>query len=87
MLFTTAAEAYGAALAGVVLTGASSDGAEGLKRIRELGGRAFVQDPSEAEVDTMPIAALARAGADLCAPLAAIAAALDGFGRPAGRTE
>lgn len=81
VLFASAAEAYGDALAGVVLTGASSDGADGLKRIRELGGRAFVQEPSEAEVETMPLAALARAGADLCAPLSALAAALDAFGR------
>ncbi len=84
VLFASAAEAYGDALAGVVLTGASSDGAEGLKRIRELGGRAFVQEPSEAEVDTMPLAALQRAGADLCAPLSALAEALDAFGRTAG---
>lgn len=81
VLFASAAEAYGDALAGVVLTGASSDGAEGLKRIRELGGRAFVQEPSEAEVDTMPLAALQRAGADLCAPLAMLAEALTAFGR------
>lgn len=81
VLFASAAEAYGDALAGVVLTGASSDGAEGLKRIRELGGRALVQEPSEAEVDTMPLAALQCAGADLCAPLAVLAAALTAFGR------
>lgn len=81
VLFASAAEAYGDALAGVVLTGASSDGAEGLKRIRELGGRAFVQEPSEAEVDTMPLAALACAGADLCAPLATLAEALNAFAR------
>lgn len=84
VLFASAAEAYGDALAGVVLTGASSDGAEGLKRIRELGGRAFVQEPSEAEVDTMPLAALQRAGADLCAPLVSLAEALTAFGRVTG---
>lgn len=81
VLFASAAEAFGDALAGVVLTGASSDGADGLKRIRELGGLAFVQAPLEAEVDIMPRAALERAGADLCAPLAVLAQALNAFGR------
>lgn len=80
VLFASAAEAFGEALAGVVLTGASNDGAQGLKRIRELGGLAYVQAPSEAEIDIMPRAALQHAGADLCAPLEAIAAALNVFG-------
>lgn len=80
ILFASAAEAFGDALAGVVLTGASSDGAEGLRRIRELGGLAFVQAPLEAEIDIMPRAALERAGADLCASVAALAAALNAFG-------
>lgn len=74
VLFESAADAYQKRLIGVVLTGASSDGAEGLMRIRRRGGVALVQDPQDAEVDTMPRAALARAGADLCAPLAALAA-------------
>lgn len=81
VLFKSAGEAYRGAVAGVLLTGASSDGAEGLGRIRELGGLALIQDPAEAEVDTMPRAALDRAGADLCAPLAALAARINGFGR------
>ncbi|MFG1343798.1 chemotaxis protein CheB [Xanthobacter autotrophicus DSM 431] len=81
VLFNSAAEAYSAALAGVLLTGASGDGAEGLRRIRELGGLALVQDPAEAEVETMPRAALALAGADLCAPVSVLAARINGFGR------
>ena len=36
---------------GVVLTGANADGARGLARIVELGGRAIVQDPDGAERD------------------------------------
>lgn len=81
VLFMSASEAYQDALAGVVLTGASSDGADGLKRIRELGGVALVQAPSEAEVDTMPRAALERAGADFCGPLMLLAAHINGYGR------
>jgi two-component system chemotaxis response regulator CheB len=59
VLFESAADAYGARLAGVVLTGASSDGARGLLAIRQVGGLAFVEDPATAEVETMPRAALA----------------------------
>ncbi len=59
VLFESAADAYGAALAGVLLTGASADGALGLRAIWQAGGQAFVEDPSSAEVGTMPAAALA----------------------------
>jgi diguanylate cyclase (GGDEF)-like protein len=44
VLFDSAAEAYRDALIGVLLTGANSDGAEGLDRIRRCGGLAIVQD-------------------------------------------
>lgn len=80
VLFASAADAYGGAAAGVLLTGASSDGAQGLRRIRRRGGLALVQEPSEAEVDVMPRAALDLGGADLCAPLAELAVRINGFG-------
>jgi two-component system, chemotaxis family, protein-glutamate methylesterase/glutaminase len=73
VLFESAAEAYGDGLLGVLLTGANSDGADGLLRIRQCGGTAIVQDPTDAESPAMPAAALERAGADHCLPLAAIA--------------
>jgi two-component system, chemotaxis family, protein-glutamate methylesterase/glutaminase len=59
VLLESAADAYGARLAGVVLTGASDDGARGLRAIRAAGGIAIVEDPATAEVETMPRAALA----------------------------
>lgn len=59
VLFQSAADAYGDNLIGVVLTGASSDGAQGLRAIREAGGMALVQTPATAEGETMPRAALA----------------------------
>jgi two-component system chemotaxis response regulator CheB len=58
VLFESAADVYGPALAGVVLTGASADGALGLRAVHERGGRTFVQDPLTAEVAIMPAAAL-----------------------------
>jgi two-component system, chemotaxis family, protein-glutamate methylesterase/glutaminase len=59
LLFESAADAYGGGLVGVVLTGASSDGARGLAAICQAGGRAIVQDPETALAPTMPEAALA----------------------------
>lgn len=59
VLFESAADAFGAGLAGIVLTGANSDGAEGLRAICAAGGQGIVQDPLSAEVATMPRAALA----------------------------
>ena len=55
--FTSAADAYGHRVVGVVLTGANKDGASGLLRISELGGLAIIQDPKTAESPTMPSAA------------------------------
>jgi two-component system chemotaxis response regulator CheB len=60
VLFESAAEAYGGALAGVLLTGASEDGARGLAAIAENGGIAVVQSPLSAVARQMPEAAIAR---------------------------
>lgn len=56
--FASAADTYGEATVGVVLTGANADGSRGLKRIFDRGGLALVQSPSTAESATMPAAAL-----------------------------
>jgi two-component system chemotaxis response regulator CheB len=56
--FQSAADTYGEHSVGVVLTGANADGANGLKRIVDRGGLAFVQLPATAESPTMPAAAL-----------------------------
>lgn len=57
--FVSAADHCGPCATGVVLTGANDDGAAGLRRIVDRGGRAIVQSPDEAEAPTMPRAALA----------------------------
>lgn len=56
--FYSAADAYGAATVGVILTGANSDGSRGLRRIFDRGGLALVQEPTTAESPTMPSAAI-----------------------------
>jgi two-component system, chemotaxis family, protein-glutamate methylesterase/glutaminase len=58
VLFESAADVFGEHLVGIILTGANSDGSIGLKRIKEEGGLAVVQDPKTAEVEGMPRAAL-----------------------------
>lgn len=64
VLFESAAEAFGAQLIGIVLTGANSDGSRGLTRIKRKGGIAIVQDPDDAEAAQMPLAALAATSVD-----------------------
>lgn len=58
VFFESVADRFGAAAAGVVLTGANDDGALGLARIVAQGGVAIVQDPRTAESPIMPRAAL-----------------------------
>ncbi|WP_341910822.1 chemotaxis protein CheB [Polaromonas sp. YR568] len=60
VLMESAADAYGPGLAGVLLTGANFDGAAGLARIKQRGGLTAVQDPAEAQVATMPLAAIRK---------------------------
>lgn len=63
ILFESVAHAYGAEAVGVLLTGASEDGANGLSAIRRRGGIGIVQDPTTAERRTMPEAGIAAGGA------------------------
>ena len=58
ILFETAVYAYGKHLAGIILTGANHDGANGMRLIKQYGGLTIVQDPKNAEVDTMPTCAI-----------------------------
>ena len=59
VLFESAADAYGGGLIGIVLTGANSDGAKGLRAVIEAGGAAVVQSPGSAYAAAMPQAAIA----------------------------
>lgn len=74
VMLTSAAEAYGPAVLGVVLTGANADGALGLRRIVDAGGRAVVQDPATAEAPAMPAAAQRLVPEAVVLPLEALAA-------------
>ncbi len=79
VLFESAADTYGPAAIGIILTGANEDGAAGLARIKQAGGVAIVQDPATAERSRMPEAALAATSADVVLPLEEIAPFLRGL--------
>jgi two-component system chemotaxis response regulator CheB len=58
-LFESAAHCYGSALLGIVLTGASRDGARGVRAICDRGGRCFaLESEGSDELVTMPRAAV-----------------------------
>ncbi len=80
VLFESAAYAYGGSVIGVILTGASADGARGLAAIKAAGGLTVVQDPATAECDVMPRAAVETGGADHVLPVPEIAALLNRLG-------
>jgi two-component system chemotaxis response regulator CheB len=81
MLLESSAIAYRERLLGIVLTGTSPDGAAGLRRVRALGGRAWVQDPATADSPQMPASAIEQAGADRIMDIRTLARALAGIGK------
>ena len=80
-LFQSAAREYGPRLVAVILTGTLDDGSAGLVAVRQAGGVAVVQDPSDAAYSEMPQRALDAAGADHCVPLKEIAPLLERLAR------
>ncbi len=85
VLFESAADAYAHRAIGVILTGASNDGTQGLLRIKECGGLAVVQEPTTAECAIMPKAAIAEVSIDWILPLPEIAPLLVNLCHPALR--
>jgi two-component system chemotaxis response regulator CheB len=64
VLFESAANVYGSELIGVILTGAGADGSKGLLKIKNCGGVTIVQNPTDAEMASMPQSALQLLQAD-----------------------
>lgn len=71
-LFRSAAFSFGARVIGVILSGGMDDGSAGLWTIKQWGGLAVVQHPSDAAVPAMPQNALEAVKADHIATAAAI---------------
>jgi two-component system chemotaxis response regulator CheB len=91
VLFESAADVYKDHLLGMILTGASHDGAAGLNAVAAAGGLTIVQDPDTAEVRVMADAAVRLRAPSLTLSLPAIAqllGTLDRVGdRQPGRAE
>jgi two-component system, chemotaxis family, protein-glutamate methylesterase/glutaminase len=69
VLFTSVAQVYAERALGIILTGASHDGASGLATIKQHGGFTLVQDPKTAACPIMPTAALEATSVDAILPL------------------
>jgi two-component system, chemotaxis family, CheB/CheR fusion protein len=53
----------------IILSGAGSDGAIGVRAVKEAGGIILVQDPEEAEYSSMPRSAIGSGVADFILPV------------------
>jgi len=73
MFFESAADSFADGVIGILLTGMSKDGTAGLKRIKQRGGYAVVQDPAGAEGRMMPEAAIGSVAVDRILALGDIA--------------
>jgi len=78
LLFGTIARA-GVPAVGAVLTGMGTDGAKGLKMMRDAGCRTLAQDPASAIVAEMPAAAVSAGGAEKVLPLDQLGDAIVGL--------
>lgn len=76
-LFRSVAAVFGASTLGVVLTGMGNDGVLGSQRIRERGGRVYVQDEESSVVWGMPGQVAASGLADCILPLREMAGKVD----------
>lgn len=75
-LFHSLAQFYREKAVGIVLSGGAQDGTAGLREIKAAGGITMAQSPDEAQIDSMPKAAIAAGVVDLVLPMDAIAAEL-----------
>lgn len=80
VLFESAAYACATNLVAVILSGASADGAQGMRTVRECGGLTVAQSPDTAESPFMPQAAINAAHPEYVQPPAEIAKLLAELG-------
>ncbi len=76
VLFSSVAEAAGAHAVGAILTGMGSDGAQGMKRMKDAGAVTIAQDEASCVVFGMPKEAIRLGGVDRVVPLHSVAQAI-----------
>lgn len=76
VLFESAAAAYKDKLIAVILTGANSDGSNGITEVKKSGGLTIAQNPDTAEVRAMPESAIKTGAVDYIFTLKEIASFL-----------
>jgi two-component system chemotaxis response regulator CheB len=72
LTFETAGYVYKDKMVGIMLSGANTDGAEGMRKSIDRGAYAVAQNPEEATIRTMPDAAINAAKMDQILPIDAI---------------
>src|SRR5947209_15871748 len=72
IFFRTLADTHDARAVAVILSGTGANGSMGIKRVKERGGAAFVQNPREAEFNEMPRNSIATELVDAVLPVAEI---------------
>lgn len=86
-LFRSAARWAGPRVIGVILTGARDDGTVGMRAIKQRGGIAIVQDPSEATFPSMPTSVMQDIRVDYSLPLREIGPLLNELSRQSTEEE
>ena len=64
LTFDTASYVYKDKMVGVIVSGANTDGADGIRKSKERGAYTIAQNPDEATIKTMPDAAIKAAEMD-----------------------
>src|SRR5690606_14762682 len=68
LFFRSLAEGRGSMAIGIVLSGTASDGSQGIKSIKAMGGMTIAQDPNTANFQDMPTNAIATQDVDFIVP-------------------
>ena len=87
LFFRTLAESNENRAVSVILSGTGANGSMGIKRVKEHGGVAFVQDPEEAEYTDMPRNAISTGMVDYILPVAEIPAKIISYKDRIGSVE
>ncbi len=73
VLFHSVAVNYGSRAIGIIMTGMGSDGVNGMKEIKEMGGFTIAQDEATSAIFGMPRVAIANNAVDKVLPVTSIA--------------